>query len=197
MKIQFLSRVALIFIALSTLLLCTGFFIFIRFITPEKPKSVKNAQAIVALTGGPQRIEEAVFLLSQGKAERLLISGVNAETSRQDLKRQLPKYEKFFLCCIDLGHIARNTIGNALETRNWVKTKGFSSLIVVTASYHMPRSIIELRRAMPNVELIPYPVNPNKLHIDEIWSYPGTLWLVFKEYIKTLPALARLCISKL
>ena len=34
------------------------------------------------------------------------------------------------------------------------------SLIVVTAGYHMPRALAELRRALPDVTLYPVPVQP-------------------------------------
>ena len=44
---------------------------------PEKPK----ADAVVVLTGGTQRIDQAVNLLETGTGQRLLISGVHPDTS--------------------------------------------------------------------------------------------------------------------
>mgnify|MGYP002128275913 CR=1 FL=1 len=40
----------------------------------------------------------------------------------------------------------------------WVRERGFKSLIVVTSNYHMPRAIVELSHAMPDVTLIPFAV---------------------------------------
>ncbi len=44
------------------------------------------------------------------------------------------------------------------ETRRWVRERGFKSLIVVTSNYHMPRAIVELSHAMPDITLIPFAV---------------------------------------
>lgn len=190
-------RAFLITSCVLLILFIGGFTIFLSFATTQNARELVSAHAIVAFTGGPQRIEKAVELLSEGKAKRLLISGVNTETSRRDLRRRLPQYARFFQCCIDLGHVAMNTIGNASETKNWMQKKGFSSLIVVTASYHMPRSLVELRSAMPNIKLIPYAVHSKHINLNSIWTHPDALWLLFKEYVKTLPAIIRYCFSKI
>jgi uncharacterized SAM-binding protein YcdF (DUF218 family) len=96
-----------------------------------------------------------------------------------------------FRCCIDVGHVARDTIGNADETGQWARERRFKSLIVVTASYHMPRSLAELRRKLPDVELIPYPVQPRNVHVNAWWAHPGTMQLLVMEYLKFMPAFAR------
>jgi uncharacterized SAM-binding protein YcdF (DUF218 family) len=66
----------------------------------------------------------------------------------------------------------------------------------VTASYHMPRSMAELRRAMPDAVLMPYPVKPRNLHVQSWWANPGTLQLLVSEYVKFIPALGRCSISQ-
>ena len=63
-----------------------------------------------------------------------------------------------FECCVDIGYEAQDTPGNADETMHWAADQGFSKLIIVTSSYHMPRSLTELGRVMPDVRLVPYPV---------------------------------------
>lgn len=177
-------------------LLIAGFLAFSGLIYDE-PTDIRAADGIVALTGGEARIPEAVKLLSQGKGRRLLISGVNPVTTRGELASLMPDSRKWFRCCIDVGKLARDTVGNAEETREWIKQRGFRSLIVVTASYHMPRSLAELRRALPDIELIPYPVRPRNLHLDAWWAYPGTLQLLASEYVKFVPAFGRCLVIQL
>ncbi len=181
---------------LSLIGLLVGFFIFISCIS-SKPRLQGTADAIVVLTGGPSRIEQAVKLLAGNKGKRLLISGVHPSTSRSALSRLAPKHKKLFKCCIDIGYVATDTIGNAIETHEWVNELGFNEIIVVTASYHMPRSMLELRRVLPNVKLIPYPVAAQNVRVESWWAYRGTLWLLTKEYFKTLSALSRLGASRI
>ncbi len=158
----------------------------------EKPRAAEAADAIVALTGGADRITDAIALLREGRAQRLLISGVHPSTSREMLAALTPGGAEFFECCVDLGHAALNTVGNAKETRDWARVNGFSSLIVVTSSYHLPRSLNEIRREMPEARLIPYPVVTQRMQIEGWWRSPGTTRLLLSEYTKYLMSMARL-----
>ncbi len=173
------------------LLLAVGFLLFVHSIQHQSPPSVSRADGIVVLTGGDKRIAEAVRLLAVDKAERLLITGVNRRTSRRALIRQIPQRNDLFRCCIDIGYEARDTIGNADEARQWVLANKFRRIIVVTASYHMPRSLAELSRALPHVDITPYPVVPESFHLNTWWSHPGTIRLLLTEYVKFIPAAAR------
>ena len=168
-----------------------GFLFFFSLIDDEPDNDVRSADAIVVLTGGEARIPEAIKLLSQGKGRRLLISGVNPTTTRRELVSLNPNTRKWFSCCIDVGRVARDTIGNAEETRAWAESRGFKSLIVVTASYHMPRSLAELRRTLPDADLIAYPVRPGNLRVDAWWSHGGTFRFLAMEYVKFVPAFGR------
>ena len=102
------------------------------------------ADGIVVLTGGDFRILEGARLLQEGRATRMLISGVDAKTSRDDLLKLSGLPPTTFNCCVDLGYFAQNTVGNAEETRAWAQSRKLGRLIVVTSSYHMPRSLAEL-----------------------------------------------------
>ncbi len=82
----------------------------------------------------------------------------------------MPRYEGLVSCCVDLDHSAINTTGNAIETRRWVKDRGFSSLIVVTSAYHMPRTMAELAKQMPDIALVPFPVVTEKLRNEPWWA---------------------------
>lgn len=168
-----------------------GFAAFVMTL-PAPPADVPAAQGIVVLTGGDERIDMALNLLKQHRGDRLLISGLHASTSRAALRRAHHGDETAFSCCIDLGWEAQNTPGNAVETARWAAANGYASLIVVTASYHMPRALLELSAQMPGVALIPYPVTPDALARDDAWRNPATVELVAGEYVKYVAAQARL-----
>jgi uncharacterized SAM-binding protein YcdF (DUF218 family) len=163
------------------------------------PGSVEDedtaADAIVVLTGGSDRLREGLRLLADGKAERLLISGVHREASLADLLKigEAPPNlsPQSIECCITLGHEAGNTAGNAAEAAAWAAANGIHSLRLVTADYHMPRSLLEFARAMPDVLLLPHPVFPKDVKRDEWWLWPGTASLVVSEYHKYMASLVR------
>ena len=184
-------KLAVRVIAAAGGLALTGFLAFSSLVNGDAADNIRAADAIVVLTGGEARIPEAVKLLAQGKGRRLLISGVNPVTTRDELVSLTPNSKRWFRCCIDVGQEARDTTGNAAETRAWVKKRGFKSLIVVTATYHMPRSMAELRRALPDVALVAYPVRPRNLHLEDWWSHSGALQLLATEYVKFVPSLGR------
>lgn len=165
-----------------------GFLGFTALIAGREPAAVKPADAIVVLTGGPSRIVDAVGLLNEGRGRRLLITGVNPATSPEEMRRALPDGERLLNCCIDLGHRALNTRGNALEAAEWARDRSFRSLVVVTSSWHMPRAMMELARALPDVELVAYPVVTDRTTPEHWWSDVGTLKLLFKEYLKYIMA---------
>jgi uncharacterized SAM-binding protein YcdF (DUF218 family) len=186
-------RVLFIVVASIGAVLIGGFIGFARDATDATPPSDPHADGIVVLTGGAARIDGALQLLAEGRAGRLLISGVNRVVTPRILADTLAGDKRDDLaCCVDLGHAARDTIGNALETRQWAERRGFNSLIVVTSNYHMARSMTELATAMPGVRLIPFPVTNPDLHLGEWWRDPSALGLLAREYAKYLYAKARL-----
>jgi uncharacterized SAM-binding protein YcdF (DUF218 family) len=161
------------------------------------PPSDATAQGIVALTGGTARIDGALALLRDNRAEKLLISGVNPAVGRHDIARAVEQAAGTVLDQrVDLGHTARDTIGNADETRAWVEKQGIHSLIIVTSDYHMPRSMVELTRAMPDVTLIPYPVSNKQLGMDHWWRHAASVKLLLREYVKYTLARARSVFDK-
>ncbi|MBC7102410.1 MAG: YdcF family protein [Parvibaculum sp.] len=167
-----------------------GFFLFTAELDRTPPAEMQAADGIVALTGGPDRITAAYRLLEEGKGARLLITGVHPDVDARSLKEIVPGEASKFDCCVDVGHRAVNTIGNADETAEWVRRKNYRSIILVTSTYHLPRATLELGRAMPDVEIRPYPVFQDTLHLDGWWAYPGTTRLLISEYTKYLLTLS-------
>lgn len=194
------GRIATWSTAIVGLVLCAfvfGFVLFANVATRQPPATVARADAIVVLTGGDQRIEEGVRLLNAGYGGRLLISGVNRRTSKEDVRRLTGLNPTLFECCVEIGYAALDTAGNADETRQWVAARRVSSLIVVTSSYHMPRSLAEMARALPGIELIPYPVLPRSFRADQWWLSMSTIRVLVGEYLKYLPTAARCRLSRL
>jgi uncharacterized SAM-binding protein YcdF (DUF218 family) len=160
--------------------------------TPER-----RTDAIVVLTGGGDRLAEGLRLLSQGQAKKLLVSGVPRGIALADLLAGLPPEDTAGIdpgrldCCVVLGHAADNTAENARETAAWMEAEAFTSLRLVTADYHMPRSVLEFHHALPNAVLLRHPVFPANVKREAWWQWPGTAALLLREYGKYLLALAR------
>ena len=132
-----------------------GWFLYLASLgTPPPP----HVDAIVVLTGGPDRVEVALRLMADAAADRLLISGAGERTDLAALAHIAGIDTDPLEQQITLGHAAHSTRGNALETAAWVQDQGVGTLLVVTSWFHMPRALIELRRAMPAVTIHPYPV---------------------------------------
>jgi uncharacterized SAM-binding protein YcdF (DUF218 family) len=185
-------RTFLTCVVLGVIGLGWGFLVFVRSIEGNEPTAPSPADGVVALTGGSERVTDAVELLAKGRARRLLITGVNQQTSRHEMARLMPNFQQLFDCCIDLGRAALNTAGNADETRRWVETNEIrSSLIVVTSNYHMPRALVELHSALPQLELIPYPVVSDRLRNSDWRSDHHVARLFAVEYVKFLVAVLR------
>ena len=192
---HFVIRAVMFGVVAVAALICGGFAWFVWHVPAEEIALERNADGIVVLTGGASRIEDAIELLSAGRGKRLLISGVHPTTSTAEIARINPRYQRLVSCCIDLDHSAINTVGNAVETRRWVHDRGFSSLIVVTSAYHMPRTMAELKRQMPEIELLPYPVVTDKLRNEPWWSSAPTARLILSEYAKYVVAQLRMRIG--
>jgi len=180
-------------IGVIALIWLAGLFAFahrVRELTPAEEPG--RADAVVALTGpSSERVNAAIRLLDQGKGERVLISGVNREVRRRELRALVPGSSRLFNCCVDLGFEAEDTVGNAQEIAAWARAKGYDDLIVVTSDYHMPRSLVEIRGAMPGVKLTPYAVSTPSLDNARWWRAAVTARRMTLEYMKYLVALGR------
>ena len=121
----------------------------------------------------------------------MLISGVNRQVRRSDLQALTRAPQPLFDCCVDLGFTAEDTIGNARETADWARGMRYSSLILVTADYHMPRALLELRATAPGVAIESYPVATPELDARH-WATTTTgARRMMAEYSKYLAILAR------
>jgi uncharacterized SAM-binding protein YcdF (DUF218 family) len=147
--------------------------------------------AIVVLTGGSQRLQGGIDLLRERRGRKLFVSGVNQQVALDDLLRISGNASDWASCCVVLGRDADNTFGNARETAQWIRGQGFRSLRLVTAWYHMPRSLLEFDRAMPEIDILAHPVFPDQVKRQHWWAWRGTAALLVSEYNKYLAALFR------
>lgn len=161
-----------------------GFAMFLVIVfTSTPPNPVPPADGIVALTGGDDRVSEALALLADRQAPRLLISGAGRGTYLGDFTKDNAPAATKYAAGITIGHMAGTTHGNAVETQSWAGAHHMRTLIIVTADYHMPRALQEMQAALPGVTLIPYPVRPPAMR--KMLSL-ATLRMLAGEYTKYL-----------
>lgn len=157
------------------------------------PQPTKNAiqftDGIVVVTGGQQRVDDGLFLLTNGMADRMLISGVGEGVSRAVLIQELgldDKEANALFCCSELDFTASNTRGNAVAAHEWAQQHGMRSLRLVTANYHMPRALVVFAREMPELDLYQWSVIPSDLRIEDWWLDRAMFRLLAREYAKYL-----------
>lgn len=167
-----------------------GLFQFADEIPARVVDETTRTDAIVVLTGGSLRLGKGLDLLSQGLAGNLFISGVYQGIDVRKLLKIVKRKPEELENSISIG-IATNTTGNAMETRVWMASGKFRSMRLVTAAYHLPRSLLEFRNAMPGLTIIPHPVFPEHVKRERWWTWPGTASLLISEYNKFLLAWVR------
>ena len=185
-------RVSVILLAVLALLWGAGLVWFVSDLDQPSPDPNTPVDAIVVLTGGSLRIDAGMQLLVSHRGQRLFVSGVHPGIDIADLLRQGGGTPAWVRCCIVLGHASSNTIGNAVETAAWLQSQGYHSIRLVTANYHMKRSLLEFRRVLPgDIRIIPNPVFPEATRPGPWWLWRGTAHVIIVEYTKYLGALAR------
>lgn len=188
-------RYAGILLLLVIALLFGGFLWFADTVTSLKAPDGMKADAIVVLTGGYQRIDQAVGLLRDKAGQRLLISGAHPAASPGSIRRATQASPDLFRCCVDIGYDALDTIGNANEITRWISDHEYRSVLVVTNNYHMPRTLLELRRRDHVTDFIPYPVITADLSRKAWFTEPDVLRLMLAEYAKMAAASMRAVIG--
>ncbi|MBO6782707.1 MAG: YdcF family protein [Alphaproteobacteria bacterium] len=187
-------RAPLLLAALAIASWLFGLFLFIERI-PRAAANDRIADAVVVLTGGPGRIERGAHLLKERKAGRMLISGVGADVRARDLLSQREVPDALLACCVTLGRAAQDTHENAIETAGWAASQSISSIRLVTADFHMPRSMLEFEAGLRGIEILPEPVSSENIQLDQWWQRPATAILLAGEYTKYLAARAQMALT--
>lgn len=167
-----------------------GLFTFASNIPTEVTEPELRTDAIVVLTGGSGRLRAGLDLLMTKHADRLFVSGVYRGVDVDQLLKVQKQRPEDVENRISLGD-AINTRENAWETAEWMRDNKLTSLRLVTAAYHMPRSLLEFADVLDDVKIAPHPVFPDHVKQSEWWAFPGTLALTVTEYNKFLLAWTR------
>ncbi|WBV42643.1 YdcF family protein [Pseudoroseomonas cervicalis] len=175
--------------ALLAILVVAGFALFTGQSRARPELPLRQTDGIAVLTGGPQRVDAGLRLLAGGHARALIISGTGRDATLEELARRagLPDpLPEGFAARVTLGREATSTRGNGQEVAEWAEARQIRSLRVVTAAFHMPRALLELRRTLPGVALVPHPVQA-------AGPRPG---LLLREYGKFIGAMLGLSALK-
>jgi len=169
------------------------FLVLLLFLPPAVPHLLsardpgpptRPADAIFVLTGGEGRIQEGFRAWSGGMARELYILGAGRTVP---VARIVP--EGFRIPAEDLSRVhvegwSGNTLENAFSAKSAVGEGKFSSVILVTSDYHIPRANLAFRKVLPpDVALSAIRVPPEggpgaswrwaRLHFIEGWKYWG------------------------
>lgn len=185
------------FVGLFVLVLwAAGLFVFASKIPTEVAEPEARTDAIVVLTGGSGRLRTGLDLLMTDHAAHLFVSGVYRGVDVDQLLEVQQQRPEDVENRISLGD-ANDTRENARETGEWMREQQLSSLRLVTAAYHMPRSLLEFRNVLADVTIVPHPVFPDHVKQSEWWAFPGTFALTVSEYNKFLLAWVRQSLMRL
>ena len=184
-------RLFLMVLSVAFLIWAAGLYRFAQLIPEPLPGAGIMTDAIVVLTGGAGRVGAGLSLLERGLGKKLFVSGVYRGVDVRRLLSLSQRAPDDLMCCIEIGHTAVSTEGNAAETKLWMDQEGYQSLRLVTASYHMPRSIQEFHHYMPQVRLVPHAVFPAQFKREQWWRWPGTASLILTEFAKYLMSSVR------
>lgn len=160
------------------------------FTMPEAPDdAAAKTDTIVVLTGGEERLEQAYGLLQKGLANRMFVTGVDRKVTKPELLKRLGDPPQELAARIELGFRAADTRGNASETAAWFNSQNLRSFRLVTANYHMRRSLLLFRRALPEAHIVAHPVVPKRLGAGEWWSDRHSAEVVARELVKYIAAI--------
>ena len=163
-------------IALALLAWALGFVVFAAAL--PQPNDGGRTDAIVVPTGSGGRIQRGLFMLEARSARQMLVTGVDPAVKPGEFIAEYKVPMATMECCVTLGFSALNTRGNARETAQWMEERGYTSLRLVTADWHMRRAALELASQLPgNITITRDAVRSDV-----------SLWTLFFEYHKYMAA---------
>ncbi len=192
---RFLTIIVAPLLLLIVIIWLKGFFAFIDAIPSHQSTINSKVDAIIILTGGSERIGYAINLLRENEAEHLFISGVGSDATLETIINHNdeitialddPLLEK-----ISLGYEAEDTKGNAKESARWIKENNYQSILLVTANYHLPRSLLEFKNTLPELKIVNAPIISSNVKLTNWWNYPSSAKLLVYEYNKFIAAYVR------
>ena len=172
-----------------------GFIVFDRHIR-QLPDETTKTDAIVVLTGGRNRISQALKLYNKNMAEFLIISGVGSNVTLNQLEKQNNVIIAQPIGKIIVGKEATNTNQNAIEVSEAIRRNNINSVRLVTSYYHIPRSYAEILAHNPELEVVLHPVYSEKVS-KKWWKRWNSFCLIASEYNKFMYVYTKYFIIKL
>lgn len=172
-----------------------GFIIFDQYIHQVSNNNDKT-DAIVVLTGGRNRISQALKLFNQNMAEFLIISGVSSNVTLNQIEKQNNVIIAKPLGKVIIGKEATTTYQNAIEVSEAIRRNNIHSVRLVTSYYHMPRSKAEILAHNPELKVVSHPVYSEKVS-KKWWKRWNSFCLIASEYNKFMFVYAKYFILKL
>ncbi len=169
-----------------------GLAVFNRYINSYENDRETKTDAIIALTGGRNRIKEAASLLNEGYSSTLFISGVEKGVSFNEIAN-VQKLDIHSGNEVIIERASKNTVENAIKTNEWIKDNNIKSIRLVTSNYHMPRSVLEFKSQNAGVKIILNPVYSDKVS-DKWWKNWGSFVLIASEYTKFIIVYAKISV---
>ena len=151
-------------------------FVWLALSLPQAAPLREATDVIVVPTGGVGRIDRGVELLRRGAADKLLVTGVDAEVRPVEFAAEYDLSPQEMDCCVVLGFSALDTRGNARETAEWIREGKYRSLRLVTSDWHMRRAASELGPVLPAGVTV----------VQDAVSTEPSLKMLFLEYHKLL-----------
>jgi uncharacterized SAM-binding protein YcdF (DUF218 family) len=184
---RFLFQLCLVLL----MLWLAGFVYYYMQIYPPPSDSGEPCEALVVLTGSAGRVEAGLKLLEDARAPRLFITGVGDDRHSEaflntfkpspQLRDKLREQGVF-----TIDRAATSTFENAYETKRWLDKTGFSTLCLVTAHYHLPRSLAVFRTTMPKKRWIPISTSGWDVRPEEMFENKTQALVLIREYHKWL-----------
>lgn len=173
---------ALITLAVLMLVVVAALFIDFTYKTFSYRPSSVTADAIVVLAGGKGRVDEGIRLFRERRGTYLFLIGVDPSVRKGDLYRPQPNDPPPENVILEKA--SRNTLENAIYGRDVILRQKVRSVLLITSRYHMKRSTILFRNALPkDVALYPHPVDTANLK-DSWWNHGNSFQLLFSEFYK-------------
>jgi uncharacterized SAM-binding protein YcdF (DUF218 family) len=180
-----LIRILALFGILALIVASWDFLTFVGKVEAARaPAADLPVDAVATLTGAADaRIVAGVDLaLKLGVPH--LISGVHVNTRLSDIARIAGVEEARLDCCVTLGRAAASTEGNGSEVADWARRNKVKRILIVTSDYHMARAMVEVRRAMPEGEFVPFAVPSARLRVDDWYRDAASTRLLTSEWLK-------------
>lgn len=173
---------ALFFVAVLLLVIVAVLFVDFTYKTFSLKNRDITTDAIVVLTGGLGRVDEGVKLFRDGKGKWLFIVGVDPSVRKHELYRD--RRGETLAGRVILEQASRNTLENALYSRELIIANQIKSIKLITSRYHMKRATLFFRAVLPrDIAIYPHPVDSRNL-VPAWWGHLGSMRLLFSEFYK-------------